>query len=297
VALGVADAVSLGVAVSVGLVDAMSLGVVDGDGDDDGVELGVGLCVGSGAVSGIEVGTQSSAEPSVGAATATDGMSLGSGLSVGSVSVAPSDGSAVAPGVTSDGLSPDVRSVFSCALAPGVGVGPAVCSSVGCVVGDTHGAELFAVGTADAVVLGVGVGEAVCDLPGVDVGDAESAGTALVSNNTGAPMVRALSAAARNAAPSAAAASTTTGALSNNWVDSPAVTSSGSAPPTTVEQSVGRCSDAATPFADRPCCLSGAPESLPPQPARASATTAQPAAARNRRAFPNADPVDTPPPP
>jgi hypothetical protein len=173
---------------------------------------------------------------------------------------------------------------------------------VGCAVGATHGALLFSVATGEAV--GVGVGAAVRDVRdvGEDEGalDVDPAGTALVSSNTGAPMVRAFSAARRSPAPSWAAASTTTGALSNNWVDSPAVTTSGSAPPTTVAQPAGRCSAAATPFTDWPGWPFDAPLSLPPlpQPASVTATAAHTAAARSRPAFPDADlpDVDTQPP-
>jgi hypothetical protein len=269
VALGVADAVSLGVAdgaavtdeddeekidedvevllgVADGLAEAVLLGVLDADAD------GVGTSV-SGAANGIVVGTQASPDPSLGAATVGSavGSSVGSGVSP---AVGESDGSGLSVGDALSDRVPDVRSVDASALSPGVGEseGAGVSSSVGCAVGVTHGAVLFSVGTADTV--GVGVGEAVRDVP--DVGEEEGepaavcAGTALVSSSTGAPMVRAFSAASRSPVPSCAAASTITGALSNSWVDSPAVTTSGSAPPTTVAQSAGRCSAAATPFTD-----------------------------------------------
>jgi hypothetical protein len=272
VALGVADAdaVSLGVAVGEAVEELdeddeekidedveVLLGVADGlaDGVPFGVleADGVGPSSVSGASNGIVVGTQASPDPSVGAATVGSavGSSVGSAVSPG---VGESDGSGLSVGEALSDRVPEVRSVEESALSPGVGEseGAGVSSSLGCAVGVTHGALLFSVGTADAV--GVGVGEAVRDVP--DVGEEEGepaavcAGTALVSSNTGAPMVRAFSAASRSPAPSCAAASTITGALSNSWVDSPAVTTSGSAPPTTVAQSAGRCSAAATPFTD-----------------------------------------------
>jgi hypothetical protein len=318
VALGVADALSLGVAdgeavaaesnsaevevllgvaLSVGVLLGVLLGVLDVTAGSDGV----GPAVDSAAVSAIEVGTQSSAEPSVGAATV--GSALASGVSVGAVVSAgavASDGSGADDGeLVPDWVSPEVRSVSGAALSPGVGVSVGAGVSRGLGVGATHGALLFSVGTGDAV--GVGLGDALPDGPalGDDEGAGDSAGTALVSSNTGAPMVRAFSAATRSPAPSRAAARTTTGALSNNWLDSPALTASGSAPPTTVAQSAGRCRAAATPWSDSPCWLPSAPLPLPPpQPASVSAIAAHTAAARRRTALPDADPpdVDTQPP-